>query len=196
MIDRQRVFEALRARLGRLTQDQVRAGDLLLDAIDQIAPDATDHIVSVIADTQARALDLACDLVARWEGFIPRPYRDVAGVLTIGYGFTDPNLVSRNYLDRDEADQILRARLSSIINNISSMVRVELNPYQLAALASFAYNVGLDALRRSTLLRRLNAGDVAGAADELRRWIYAAGRPIEGLRRRREAERALFLRTN
>ena len=64
---------------------------------------------------------------------------------------------------------------------------------QFAALVSFTYNVGSGALNSSTLLRRLNAGDTFGAANEFLRWNRAGGRVLAGLTRRRREERALFL---
>ena len=68
-----------------------------------------------------------------------------------------------------------------------------LTPHAAAALTSFEYNLGAGALARSTLLRLLNAGNRPAALAEFRKWVYAAGRPILGLLRRRWAEAAVFL---
>jgi GH24 family phage-related lysozyme (muramidase) len=65
---------------------------------------------------------------------------------------------------------------------------------QFSAMVSFAFNVGLNAYRGSTLLRKHNAGDFAGAAAEFPRWVYAGGEVLPGLVRRREAERTLYLK--
>jgi hypothetical protein len=73
---------------------------------------------------------------------------------------------------------------------------VPLNPNQFAALVSFAYNLGAEALRKSTLLRLLNNHNYAGAAEQFPRWTYAAGKQLPGLVRRRAAERALFTKTD
>jgi hypothetical protein len=73
------------------------------------------------------------------------------------------------------------------------MVLVPVNPNEFSALVSFAYNLGAEALRKSTLLRLLNAHNYAGAAGQFSRWTYAAGKQLPGLVRRRAAERALFL---
>lgn len=62
---------------------------------------------------------------------------------------------------------------------------------RLCAIADFAYNVGLGRLQASTLRRRLNAGDYAGAREELRKWVYGGGKKLRGLVLRREAEAAL-----
>jgi lysozyme len=70
---------------------------------------------------------------------------------------------------------------------------VPLNEYQRAALYSFTYNVGTEAFSKSTLLKKLNAGDQSGACDELRRWKLAGGKKWKGLIKRREIERSLCL---
>jgi len=70
---------------------------------------------------------------------------------------------------------------------------VPLSNAQVGALAAFAYNVGLPALRTSTLLRKLNLGDYKGAADQLERWVHAGGNKLRGLAARRAAEKVLFL---
>ncbi|MNQ87056.1 Lysozyme RrrD [compost metagenome] len=64
---------------------------------------------------------------------------------------------------------------------------------QFDALVSFTYNLGINALKGSTLLRKLNSGDYEGAADEFLKWNKAGGKILSGLTRRREAERMLFL---
>ncbi|MBJ6878060.1 hypothetical protein JG665_19005, partial [Vibrio cholerae] len=80
-----------------------------LDAFDSIAPDATERIVAVV---QSSALDLACEMIRRWEGFSSTAYRDVGGVETIGYGFTDGELVARGQMTRDEAEFLLREKVA------------------------------------------------------------------------------------
>jgi lysozyme len=194
MIDRRRVFDALRHRLGRITQEQVAIVDALLDAMDRIMPDATDALVqSIEHNIEDEAISRAADLIRRWEGFRPTPYLDPAGIKTIGYGFTDPQIVALGYLTRDDADRLLRERVARDIATIRSLVTVPLNANQLAALASFVYNVGIEAFKGSTLLRRLNEGKYDQAADEFLRWIWARGRVLPGLRSRRQEERQLFL---
>ena len=74
---------------------------------------------------------------------------------------------------------------------VKRAVRVPVNENQFAALVSFTYNIGAGSLSRSTLLRKLNDGDYAGAADEFPRWNKAGGRVLNGLVRRRAAEREL-----
>jgi len=72
-------------------------------------------------------------------------------------------------------------------------VRVPLYQHEYDSLVQFAYNIGPDALCKSTLMRKLNAGDYAGACNEMTKWVYAGGRKVQGLVNRREAERKLCL---
>jgi GH24 family phage-related lysozyme (muramidase) len=76
---------------------------------------------------------------------------------------------------------------------VSRLITVPLNQNQFDALVSFVFNLGSGALQCSTLRRRLNAGAYLEAADEFPKWVYAGGRKLKGLVRRREAERILFL---
>lgn len=116
---------------------------------------------------------------------------------TIGYGWTHPidgkPVKPGMTIDQETADRLLKTWLVSYENDVLKLVRVKLTKGQFDALVSFAYNVGSRALSTSTLLKKLNAGDIKGAADEFLRWNKAGGKVLNGLTRRREAERALFL---
>lgn len=96
-------------------------------------------------------------------------------------------------IDQQTADRLLKTGLVGYENDVLKVVRVKLTQGQFDALVSFTYNLGARSLSTSTLLRKLNAGDYAGAADEFLRWNKAGGKVLNGLTRRREAERALFL---
>lgn len=127
------------------------------------------------------------------EGRQYRPYPDVAGVLTVCDGHTGRDIVpGKTYTDH-ECDRLLQRDLQSVKRLVDSSVTVPLGEYQRAALYSFAYNVGTGAFSHSTLLRKLNAGDRAGACDEMRRWVYAGGIRWKGLENRRTTERTLCL---
>lgn len=116
---------------------------------------------------------------------------------TIGYGWTHPvdgKPVKRGMtIDQPTADRLLKTGLVGYENDVLKVAKVKLTQGQFDALVSFAYNVGSRALSTSTLLRKLNDGDVNGAADEFLRWNKAGGKVLNGLTSRREAERALFL---
>jgi lysozyme len=140
------------------------------------------------------------ELIARFEGFVPRPYNDAAGHATIGFG----HLIHHGPVtasDRRNWGTMSRARGLALLADdareaagaVEQAVQVALSQEQFDALVSFTFNVGGGAFRSSTLLRKLNAGERHGAADELLRWSRAGGRVLEGLLTRRRAERALFL---
>lgn len=116
---------------------------------------------------------------------------------TIGYGWTHPvdgkPIKPGMTIKQETADRLLKTGLVRYENDVLKMTKVKLTQGQFDALVSFAYNVGSRALSTSTLLRKLNDGDVKGAADEFLRWNKAGGKVLNGLTRRREAERALFL---
>jgi lysozyme len=96
----------------------------------------------------------------------------------------------------EQAEEFLRSDLRAFEREVERMVLVPISPSQFAALVSFAYNLGAQALQKSTLLRLLNAHNYAGAAGQFARWTYAAGKQLPGLVRRRAAERALFIQTD
>ena len=150
----------------------------------------------LLAAAGAGALTLTITLLGGPDGLEGRryvPYRDVAGVLTVCDGHTGPDIVrNKNYTDQ-ECDALLRADLKPVQSDVNSLVTVTLSDYQRAALYSFVYNTGTDAFSRSSLLKKLNAGDTTGACSELRRWVFAGGRRWKGLMKRRETERALCL---
>ncbi|CAH3774075.1 glycoside hydrolase family protein [Escherichia coli] len=136
-------------------------------------------------------------LIKQFEGCKLTAYQDSVGVWTIGYGWTQPvdgKLIRAGMTIKQEtAERLLKTGLVSYENDVSRLVKVGLTQGQFDALVSFTYNLGVRSLSTSTLLRKLNAGDYAGAADEFLRWNKAGGNVLNGLTRRREAERALFL---
>jgi lysozyme len=140
------------------------------------------------------------ELIARHEGFVPRPYDDAAGHATIGFGHllhlgpvTTDDRSRWGAISRDSALRLLADDARSAARTVDESVSVPLSQAQFDALVSFAFNIGSGAFRSSTLLRKLNRGDARGAADELLRWSRAGGQVLPGLARRRAAERALFL---
>lgn len=127
------------------------------------------------------------------EGRAYEPYKDVAGVLTVCDGHTGSDIVKgKRYTDK-ECDRLLWNDLQPVKKSVDGLVTVPLNEYQRAALYSFAYNVGTSAFSKSTLLKKLNKGDQAGACEELRRWVYAGGVKWRGLQNRRDMERSMCL---
>jgi len=136
-------------------------------------------------------------LIKQFEGCKLTAYQDSVGVWTIGYGWTQPvdgkPIRAGMTIKQETAERLLKTGLVSYESDVSRLVKVGLTQEQFDALVSFTYNLGARSLSTSTLLRKLNAGDYAGAADEFLRWNKAGGKVLNGLTRRREAERALFL---
>ena len=132
------------------------------------------------------------DLIKSSEGLRLEAYRDSVGVLTIGYG-TTRGVKPGMKITADQAEQYLKADVARFEPELAALVKVPLNQNQWDALMSFVYNLGSANLASSTLLKLLNAGDCARAADQFPRWNKAGGKELPGLTKRRAAEQALFL---
>ena len=141
--------------------------------------------------------DKGISLIKEFEGCKLAAYQDSVGVWTIGFGWTQPvdgkPIRAGMTIKQETAERLLKTGLVSYENDVSRLVKVGLTQGQFDALVSFTYNLGARSLSTSTLLRKLNAGDYSGAADEFLRWNKAGGKVLNWLTRRREAERALFL---
>ncbi|EKJ2339318.1 lysozyme [Salmonella enterica] len=122
------------------------------------------------------------------EGRRHEPYRDVAGVLTVCDGHTGKDIVPGKHYTDAECDALLNKDLALVAARIDPLIKASIPNSERAALYSFAYNVGTGAFARSTLLKKLNADDLAGACNELKRWTYAGGKQWKGLVTRREIE--------
>jgi lysozyme len=136
---------------------------------------------------------LGVALVKQFEGLRTCAYLDAAGIWTIGYGHTGDDVRSGVRIDAAEAEALLRQDLAAAEEAVHALVTQPLAQPSFDALVSFVFNIGAAAFAGSTLLRKLNAGDIEGAAAEFERWRYAGGRVLPGLLRRRIAERTLFL---
>lgn len=177
----------------------------ILMAIDDDIPDG---------DRQINQAGL--DLIKEFEGFQSRRFKsgpkkgqlvpngavtayfDPVGVPTIGYGNIDSVTradVDKKVISPKEAEDLLRRDLKTAEDAVSKFITVPLNDNEFSALVSWTFNLGAGALQNSTLRKRLNRGDnrTSIANDEFKKWVLAGGRVLEGLVRRREAERKLFL---
>jgi lysozyme len=155
------------------------------------------------------------DLIKSFEGIADGdpttvnldPYLDPVGIWTIGWGHAIR--VGKDFLRGKEnkkqafalypggitipqAEALLRADVMDKCRDVQSLVKRQVNDNQFAALVSFAYNCGAANLEKSTLLRLVNAGDFAGAANEFPKWNKSQGKVLPGLTRRRAAEAELF----
>lgn len=131
-------------------------------------------------------------IVAEFEGCVLTAYNCPAGVLTIGYGHTGPDVYPGQTITQQEAIDLLDKDLNRFRQAVVRIVNVSLTENQFAALVSLAFNIGVGAFQKSTLVRKLNASDYEGAANEFKRWNRGGGQVLRGLVRRRAAEEALF----
>jgi lysozyme len=139
------------------------------------------------------------DAIKEHEGLRLKAYKDSVGVWTIGYGDTGPDVVEGLIITKEEVEERLRKRLREFEGYVLKYVRVGMTQNQFDALVSLVYNIGPTNFKDSTLLKKLNAGDYQGAADQF--LVWNKGRVdgklvvINGLTNRRKSERELFLRT-
>ena len=125
--------------------------------------------------------------IATHEGYRGEAYKDAVGIPTIGYGETAGVKMS----DKTTPERALVQLLTSTekhVDAIRSCVKVPLYQHEFDAYVSLSYNIGAAAFCRSTLVKKLNAGDYDGACEEIRRWNRAGGKVLPGLVKRREAE--------
>lgn len=142
------------------------------------------------------AYEVAMEVITHFEGLRLTAYLCPAGQPTVGYGhliqYSDQIAVGQK-IEHWEADEFLRDDMVKAARTVELLVTPQLHPFQKAALVSFVFNLGEGNFITSTLLKKTNSGDMRGAAAEFKRWIFAGGKPLEGLQRRREAEAGLFL---
>ena len=131
-------------------------------------------------------------LTKSFEGFRSEAYQDSAGVWTIGYGHTGPDVKPGRRISEFEAEALLRADLAMCVACVNRAVEVPLTQSQFDALVDFCFNVGRGAFLRSSLLGYVNREDFYAVGVQFMNWVNAGGRPVEGLVRRRTAEAALF----
>jgi Phage-related lysozyme (muraminidase) len=131
--------------------------------------------------------------IATWEGYRDKAYIPVAGdVPTLGFGSTK-NVRMGDTTTPDRALVSLLNDINTHSAGIKSCIKVPLYQHEFDAYSSFAFNVGVGAFCKSTLVKKLNAGDYTGACNELSRWVYSGGVKYNGLVKRREQERKLCL---
>lgn len=133
------------------------------------------------------------DLIKKFEGLSLKVYDDAIGLKTIGYGHLIKKCEMFTTLTQQQAEDLLAKDLKQFEASVTTSVKVALTQNQFDALVSFAFNLGMANLNSSTLLKKLNAGDITGASNEFVRWNKAGGKPLVGLTRRRLAEKELFL---
>lgn len=142
--------------------------------------------------------DKAYDLARTFEGLRLEPYRDAAGLWTVGYG----RLLSRDKtkglsdfpaITLEKAEEFLAQDLNRAALSVNRLCPVSLNENQYAALIDFTFNTGSGNLQASTLRKKINRLEFEEAGDEFLKWIWAGGVKLPGLVKRRRAERELWL---
>ncbi len=131
---------------------------------------------------------VAIAAIDSYEGFFDIPYTSVAGVKTIGYGHTGKDVKAGQTITEPEAKALLVKDANQHWQQARKYIKVPISQHEADAYASFVFNVGVTNFRNSTLLKKLNQGDYAGACAQLKRWVYAGGKKVKGLVNRREAE--------
>lgn len=133
------------------------------------------------------------DLIKNFEGCRLTAYRCPANILTIGYGHTGSDVSTGQKITQEQAEKLLKSDLLVHCNNVSRLVKVPLTQNQFDALVSFEFNVGYGYFASSTMLKLLNQKKYREAAAQFNRWVYANGKVLAGLVKRRAAEKTLFL---
>lgn len=139
----------------------------------------------------------AVTLIKHFEGCRLEAYPDPGSVdgkpWTIGYGHTGRDVVKGLRWTQTQADAALAADIVEFERGVNSLVKVKLSQWQFDALVSFSFNCGINSLKESTLLRLANGAHYSGAANQFERWTKNNGKELLGLKRRRLAEKLLFL---
>lgn len=133
------------------------------------------------------------ELVEQFEGFKSEAYQDIGGVWTCGYGSTGPDITKGTCMTQVEAQGRLSTTLQSIWNQIEQKTSTALSQEQMIALCDFGYNLGENALFKSTLWKYLQEGEIEQAAQEFPKWSHVNGKVIPGLLKRRIKEQEIFL---
>jgi len=186
------IFDYLRKLSGGvLTQAQVIATDKLLS----IDFDAVKNMLGIPESMSVS--NKGVDLICEFEGKRLVAYDDGVGVWTIGFGtikYPSGNRVKKgDTCTLEQAKEYMRHDLIEFEHAVNSSVKAPLNQNQFDALVSLAYNIGSSAFKSSTLVKKLNAGDYQGAADQFNVWVNAGGKRMQGLVNRRDKEKLLFL---
>jgi len=131
-------------------------------------------------------------MIKRFEGCRLHAYLDAVGVPTIGYGST-LGVTMGDTITQEQAETLLLEDLERFEKCVTEMVKVPIDQNAFDALVSFAFNLGCENLRGSTLLRKVNEGDFLAAANEFKKWRFAGKKELPGLVARRDAEAQLFM---
>ena len=134
------------------------------------------------------AIQIAIPLIAGFESCRLTAYLDIGGIPTVGFGCTGPDITINTVWTQAQAWTQLVARVQDLAKRVGSLVTVELTDHQFAAILSLAYNIGIGNFASSTMLKDINAGNLADVPHQFWRWNLVAGKVSQGLVNRRNAE--------
>lgn len=182
---------------GKLTQDQVIAGDkvIAVNGIDVFSK----MIGFTLSDSAQRDIsELGFKIIREFEGLRLNAYKDTGGVWTIGFGtikYPDGTSVKAgDTCTEAQAKEWLKNDCKWVDACLDKNIKVKINQNQFDALASFVYNVGETAFVKSTMLTLINRDNLSAAANQFDRWVFDNGKRIQGLVNRRSKEKELFLK--
>lgn len=184
---------------GKLTQDQVKAGDAIIatNGLSEFAKLIgytlpTTPVIKILRDISEQGFAI----IREFEGFRANAYLDTGGVWTIGFGtikYPDGTKVKKgDTCTKGQAELWLKNDCQWVDTCLDKYVKVNINQNQFDALASFVYNIGEKAFAKSTMLTLINKGDLKAASAQFDRWVYDNGVKIYGLANRRAKEKTLF----
>ncbi|WP_425917888.1 lysozyme [Acinetobacter sp. TSRC1-2] len=188
------IFDFLRKiSSGKLTQKQVEAADkLIATAYDDVA-----GMLGIAIDVMSTSQN-GINLLSSFEGCELAAYLCPAKVWTIGFGTTvypnDLKVKKGDSCTLEQAKKFKAHDLKRFEKTVNDLVKVPLTQNQFDALVSLTYNIGTGAFEKSTLLKKLNAGDCQGAANQFTVWNKGSDKVLQGLVNRRAKERELFLK--
>lgn len=133
------------------------------------------------------------ELITKYEGFSAKPYKEPNGNMAIGYGHQIKPGENFTTIDKDYAKKLLQDDLVNAENSVKKYIFPDLEQKEFDALVSFTYNLGGGNLQKSTLRDKVNLGDKIGASREFGKWTKSQGKVLNGLVKRRKAEREMYL---
>lgn len=131
------------------------------------------------------------ELIKHFEGCKLKSYKCPAGVWTVGYGSTGAHVKEGMTITKEDAEMLLFTDVEKFERQVDGL-GLPLKQHQFDALVSFAFNLGFGSLLKSTLLKKIRANDMTGAANEFPKWNKAGGKVLAGLVKRRDAEMKMF----
>ena len=165
-------------------------------SLSQVQVDQINHLIAGFQQKAKSVSTSGITLICSFEGLKLRAYDDGVGVWTIGFGTTIyPNGIKVKKGDtctEAQAKAYMAHDLKKFESAVNSAVTVPINQNQFDALVSLAYNIGTSGFKNSTLVKKLNAGDIRGAAAQFDVWNKGGGKVMQGLVNRRAVERKLF----